>query len=72
MSIKLNIFSIPILSSKFRLCITKARGNRIFPVSDKSMDVLRAFEKELNEAFENDEDFRAEVLEEKVLGKNYQ
>lgn len=30
---------------------------------------INEFEKELNEAFENDEDFRAEVLEEKVLGK---
>ena len=31
------------------VAVKEERGNRIFPVSDKSMDVLRAFEKELNE-----------------------
>ena len=48
------------------VAVKEERGNRIFPVSDKSMDVLRAFEKELNANVTE-----IEIKENKVTGVEY-
>ena len=57
------------------VAVKEERGNRIFPVSDKSMDVLRAFEKELNEKHVkikfNANVTEIETKENKVTGVEY-